>query len=257
MNFKRAEELKRNSEPAPFQVEVIGDRNSVLVDRRAVIEKNVVLHAGCSVRGHTVICSGAVVDLGTVIEDSRIGGFAEIGVHNTIRKAEIGARVKIPYDAQLADIKVGDDTNIARGVTVSNFDGLRKRQTKIGNGCFIGTDVNLNGGLILGDEVRVYPKLFVASRQPIPDHAWIKACNCRNREKAPYHVEGKPYHIVPNSSFKIPSHWLWTVTRKPVDPERMRKRLRNFVKSNQGVSSENLANHIEGHWANFESDLYV
>jgi len=143
---------------------------------------------------------GEMVTVGqysVVEEDSVVGHEAQIGFCVILRRAVIGMKTKVPYLTELADIETGDDTNMAAGMKVSNFNGLDKKKTFVGNRCFIGTGVNLNGGVRTGNEVRIEPELFVASKKPIEDHTWLVKCTHGNHYFDP----------ILNGSFKIPEHW--------------------------------------------------
>lgn len=179
------------------------DPTSVWIDRRTKIGREVFFAPNVQIRGACVINSNVTIDSYTVIDgDSIIDNAVEIGVRNTIRRAVIGYGTRIPYDAKLIDFECGVDNNIAHGVTVSNFGGLRKRKVVMGNGCFVGTDVNLVAPLTIGNEVRIFHRTRVITSHPIPDHTWI-------REE----VSGE--HVVSaekmNRSFKIPGHFRWIV----------------------------------------------
>jgi bifunctional N-acetylglucosamine-1-phosphate-uridyltransferase/glucosamine-1-phosphate-acetyltransferase GlmU-like protein len=223
------------------------DPTTVWIDTRTEIGDGSVILPGVSIRGTCTIETEVSIDSGSVIEDSYIEHGAQIGIGNIFRRARIGARTKVPYKAQLADIEIGPDTNMANRITVSNFDGLRKNKTRIGAGCFIGTDVNINGGVKIGDEVRIYPKLFITTKY-ISNHAWVKDCRCENK----FHR----YHIEPNRSFKIPEHWRWVVTRKPVDPNRMHDLLRELGEEFRG-KSEDLVNFWEKEGQKLERPFYL
>lgn len=183
------------------------DPQTVWIDQRAIISEGVFFFPFSQVRGVSKIGKNVVIDHGSLIDWSLIGNDVEIGTGNILRRACVGARCKIPYDAELIDIVIGEETNIARGVTVSNFNGIEKQKTIIGARCFIGTDVNIVPEIELGDEVRVYPKLLVASKTPIPSHAWVLP-KCENGRHG--------ITIRENSSFKIPGHWRWVWTREPM-----------------------------------------
>ena len=223
------------------------DPTAVWIDKRTMIESDSVLFPNTSIRGVCSIGARVSIDCNSVIEDSFIEDGVEIGIGNIIRRTRIGARTKVPYNAELVNTEVGPDTNIARNVTVSNFDGLRKNKTRIGAGCLIGTDVNINGGVETGDEVRIYPKLFVTTRW-IPDHAWVRDCRCKGRPHS--------YDIEPNRSFKIPGHWRWVFTRKSVDPIRMRDALRELGREFQGKTDE-LVTFWETEGSKLETPFYL
>lgn len=192
----------------PYDVNVSClDPQTTWIDQRAIISEGAYFFPFSQVRGASRIGKNVVVDHGSLIDWSLIDDNVEIGTGNIIRRACIGARCKIPYDAELIDIVIGEETNIARGVTISNFDGLEKQKTIIGARCFIGTDVNIVPEIEIGDEVRIYPKLLVASKTPIPSHACVFP-KCENGRHG--------IMIRENSSFKIPCHWRWVWTREPM-----------------------------------------
>lgn len=198
------------------------DPQTVWIDKRAIISEGVSFFPFSSVRGVSRIGKNVVIDQGSVIDWSYIGEGVEIGIGNILRRALVGERCKIPYDAELVDIVIGEETNIARGVTISNFDGLEKQKTIIGARCFIGTDVNIMPGIEIGDEARIYPKLLVASKTSIPPHAWILP-KCEN---------GRHGIIIrENSSFKIPGHWRWIWTREPMPNTEKMHVLLSFIGS--------------------------
>jgi len=185
------------------------DPASVWIDRMANVSPEAVLIGNVEIRGERSVVGPKVVIEHSVIDDSQLDSGVEVGPFNIIRRCSIGPRTKIPYQSELADVVLGSDNNVARNATFSNFDGIQKRLTTIGNGCFIGTDVNINGGTVVGNEVRIWPKLFIASAQPIKSHSWLIPCV-------------NDFEELPNSSFKIPGHWVWLWTCEPMpDPEAM------------------------------------
>lgn len=183
------------------------DPQTVWIDKRATIGEGVYFFPFSHVRGASRIGKNVIIDHGSIIDCSTIGDNTEIGIGNIIRRAMIGVCCKIPYNAELIDITIGEETNIARGVTISNFNGIEKQKTIIGARCFIGTDVNIVPEIEIGDEVRIYPKFLVQSKTPIPPHAWVLP-KCENGRQG--------IAIRENSSFKIPGHWRWIWTREPM-----------------------------------------
>ena len=49
------------------------------------------------------------------------------------------------------DVEIGKGTNIGCGTITCNYDGKEKHKTKIGNNCFIGSNVNLVAPVIIAD----------------------------------------------------------------------------------------------------------
>lgn len=220
-HYEVAERMKNEREDCDPKVWCL-DPQTVWIDKRAIISEGVYFFPFSSVRGVSWIGKNVVVDQGSVIDWSYIGNNVEIGIGNIFRRTHVGERCKIPYNAELIDIVIGEETNIARGVTISNFDGIEKQKTIIGARCFIGTDVNIVPEIEIGDEVRIYPKLLVASKTLIPSHAWILP-KCENGRHG--------ITIRENSSFKIPGHWRWIWTREPMPNTEKMRALLSFIGS--------------------------
>lgn len=189
------------------------DPASVWIDRRAQVSPEAVLIGNVEIRGEKSIIGPRVVIEHSVIDNSQLDSGVEVGPFNIIRRCSIGSRTKIPYQSEIADAMIGADNNIARDATFSNFDGVEKRATVMGDGCFVGTSVNINGGMEIRHEVRISPNLFIASPEPIKSHSWVVPCK---------HQGEHYFDELPNRSFKIPPHWVWLWTCEPMpDPEAM------------------------------------
>lgn len=80
-----------------------------------------------------------------LLQGARVGNFVEL------KKTRLGAFAKASHLTYLGDATVGDDTNIGAGVITCNYDGVRKNETKIGDGAFIGSDTMLVAPVTVGD----------------------------------------------------------------------------------------------------------
>src|SRR3989344_1888684 len=104
---------------------------------------------GSVIKSHSVIESsniGQKVSIGPfarlrpecVIEDkARIGNFVEI------KKSRIGRGTKANHLSYIGDAIIGKDVNIGAGTITCNYDGIKKHQTIIEDGAFIGSDTQL------------------------------------------------------------------------------------------------------------------
>ena len=102
------------------------------------------------------------------IIDSKIGEHSEVGPYAHFRgKTEVGAHCRIgnfvefkktlfgndskcAHLTYLGDALVGEKVNIGCGVVTVNYDGKNKHQTIIGDGAFIGSNVNLIAPIEVG-----------------------------------------------------------------------------------------------------------
>jgi bifunctional UDP-N-acetylglucosamine pyrophosphorylase/glucosamine-1-phosphate N-acetyltransferase len=158
----------------------------VFIDDTVRIEPDAELGQGVVLRGNSAVCSGARIDVGSVVTDSEIGAGAwlkpysivsesqvgadaqlgpfahlrpgsriERGAHvgNFVetKKATLGEGAKANHLAYLGDVDVGAHSNIGAGTIVCNYDGFAKWRSTIGQGAFIGSDSQIVSPVTIGD----------------------------------------------------------------------------------------------------------
>ena len=172
-----------------FQNVRILDPSRVFISEEAQIEEGVVIYPNNYIYGKTVMRAGAVLQPDNILEDAYIGAGAEliksvvrgarvgdrctvgpfanlragatleadcrVGDFVEIKNAHIGAGTKISHLAYVGDADVGAGCNIGCGVVFCNYDGKNKHRAVVGDGCFIGSNVNLIAPVTLGDNVFV------------------------------------------------------------------------------------------------------
>src|SRR3989304_1664172 len=128
-----------------------GDTN---IGERCIIEEgckiiNSSVGDGSVIKSHSVIESSQVgqnVSIGpfarlrpeSVIEDTaKVGNFVEI------KKSRLGRGTKANHLSYIGDAIIGKDVNIGAGTITCNYDGIKKHQTIIEDGAFIGSDTQL------------------------------------------------------------------------------------------------------------------
>ena len=159
--------------------------DGVLVSPDAVVGVDTVILPGTELRGrchigrncrlgpNTVITDSVVGD-GCVINQSQvtrsvvheqvtIGPFSQLRPHSElcdrvkvgdfveIKNSYIGARTSVAHLTYIGDSDVGADVNFGCGTVTSNYDGVDKHRTIIGNGAFIGCNTNLIAPVVIGD----------------------------------------------------------------------------------------------------------
>jgi acetyltransferase-like isoleucine patch superfamily enzyme len=75
--------------------------------------------------------------------DSDVGAEAKVGNFVELKKTKLGAGAKAPHLSYLGDALIGKGANVGAGTITCNYDGEKKHQTIIGDGAFIGSDVQL------------------------------------------------------------------------------------------------------------------
>ncbi len=111
--------------------------------------KNVTLGKNVEIKANTVIEDAEISDkcvIGpfarirpetSLAEGTKVGNFVEI------KKSKIGRGSKLSHLSYIGDAIIGDEVNIGAGTITCNYDGVRKHQTIIEDGAFIGSDSQL------------------------------------------------------------------------------------------------------------------
>ena len=96
-------------------------------------------------------------------EDARIGNFVET------KNTRVGKGAKAQHLAYLGDADIGAGSNVGAGVITCNYDGEAKHPTKIGEGAFIGSDVQLVAPVTVG--AGAYVGAGTTVTEDVPDGA--------------------------------------------------------------------------------------
>jgi bifunctional UDP-N-acetylglucosamine pyrophosphorylase/glucosamine-1-phosphate N-acetyltransferase len=115
----------------------IGDRVEILdhcVFSDSEIEDDATLGPFTHLRPHVVVRKGA-----------KVGNFVEV------KKTELGEGSKANHLSYLGDAKIGKGVNIGAGTITCNYDGMRKAETIVQDGVFIGSDTQLVAPVTVGE----------------------------------------------------------------------------------------------------------
>ena len=150
------------------------------------IGQDVTIYPGATIEGNTIIGNRSVIypnsrivnsQIGSdvnikdscVIEESRIGDGSEVGPFAHLRpgtileknvrignyvelkKAFMGEGSKANHLTYLGDAEIGSDVNIGAGTITCNYDGKKKHRTTIGDGVFVGSDVQFVAPVKIGE----------------------------------------------------------------------------------------------------------
>ncbi len=165
----------------PARVDIRGKLvcgKDVFIDINAVFEGDVELGDGTKIESNNLIRdarlgAGTIVHSNCHIEGAVTGANCEIGPFARLRPgAELADNVKVGNFVEIKKSTVGDgskvnhltyigDTDIGKGVKVGagtitcNYDGANKYRTKIGDGAFIGSGVNLVAPVEIGKDATI------------------------------------------------------------------------------------------------------
>jgi len=153
----------------PARVDIRGELTcgrDVFIDVNAVFEGDVTLGNGVRIEANNVIRDSALGD-GVVVHPNshiegavagpgcEIGPFArlrpgaeladavKVGNFVEIKKSIVAAGSKVNHLTYIGDSEIGVNVNVGAGTITCNYDGVNKHRTKIGDGAFIGSGVNL------------------------------------------------------------------------------------------------------------------
>ncbi|MBR5783446.1 MAG: hypothetical protein IKY33_04405 [Clostridia bacterium] len=118
----------------------------------------------CQISDGTTVGPFAYLRPGTVIgKNARIGDFVEI------KNSVIDDGTKVSHLTYVGDSDVGKGVNFGCGTVTSNYDGLKKHRTHIGDHVFIGCNTNLVAPVSVGDNAYIAAGSTVT--EDVPDGA--------------------------------------------------------------------------------------
>ena len=108
------------------------------------IDNSVILDS--SVGSNTSVGPFAYIRPGSTIgEACKVGDFVEV------KNASMGNGSKSAHLTYIGDADIGENVNLGCGVVFVNYDGKDKHRSTVGDGCFIGCNVNLVSPVDVGD----------------------------------------------------------------------------------------------------------
>lgn len=138
--------------------------DDVKIGRDTVIHPNTTIKSGVVIGENCEIGPNAYIREGCIIEDNaKVGSFVEL------KKVKVGEGSKVPHLSYLGDCEVGKNTNIGCGTITCNYDGAEKHKTRIGEDCFIGSNVNLVAPVNIGNNVVIGAGSTIT--EDVPDNA--------------------------------------------------------------------------------------
>jgi bifunctional UDP-N-acetylglucosamine pyrophosphorylase/glucosamine-1-phosphate N-acetyltransferase len=150
----------------------------VTIDVNVIIEGQVSLGTGVIIGPNVHIKNAHIADhvtikANSVIEDSHVGAYCEIGPFARLRpgtqlaeqakvgnfvetkQADIGRGSKINHLSYVGDAVIGQGVNIGAGTITCNYDGANKHQTQIADDVFVGSNSALVAPLTIGKQATV------------------------------------------------------------------------------------------------------
>lgn len=134
----------------------IEDINTTYIYEDVEIGMDTVIHPNTTIKSGVVIGEDCNIGPNAYIrEGCKLADKVKVGSFVEIKKAIIADGSKVPHLSYMGDCEIGTKCNIGCGTITCNYDGKNKHKTKIGDNCFIGSNVNLVAPVTLGDHVLV------------------------------------------------------------------------------------------------------
>jgi bifunctional UDP-N-acetylglucosamine pyrophosphorylase/glucosamine-1-phosphate N-acetyltransferase len=122
--------------------------NSVIMGNRVTIDQSTVLNSrmgnDCTVGPYAYLRPENVL-----ADKVKVGDFVEL------KKSQVGTGSKIPHLSYIGDSFVGAGVNIGAGTITCNYDGVKKYNTRIEDGAFIGSNSNLVAPVVVGKDALI------------------------------------------------------------------------------------------------------
>ncbi len=166
------------------------DPEQTYVDAGVQVGADTVIWPGCVLRGQTVIGCGCELENNVRITDCRIADRVHVKAGSVLEGADVGDEVsvgpmahlrpgsvlhphvkignfvetkkivmgegsKASHLTYLGDAEIGKEVNIGCGTITCNYDGKHKHKTVIGDGVFVGSDVQLVAPVTVGANVLI------------------------------------------------------------------------------------------------------
>jgi bifunctional UDP-N-acetylglucosamine pyrophosphorylase/glucosamine-1-phosphate N-acetyltransferase len=176
----------------PSRVDIRGTLHcgkDVFIDINAVFEGDVELGDGTTIESNnlirasklgagTMVHSNCHIEGATTGSDCEIGPFArlrpgaeladkvKIGNFVEIKKSTVADGSKVNHLTYIGDAEIGAGVNVGAGTITCNYDGANKHKTKIGDGAFIGSGVQLVAPVEVGSGATIGAGSTITRKAP-------------------------------------------------------------------------------------------
>lgn len=204
------------------------DPSTAYIDADVEIGNDTVIEGNVVIKGHTNIGSDCLVTSGSRIVDSTLGNHvtvtsstlqeatmhdntdigpnshlrpqaeimkgAHIGNFVEIKKAQIGENTKVGHLTYIGDATLGKDINVGCGVIFSNYDGVKKFHSYVGDHSFVGAGATIINPINIADhafvaadstitkDVKRYEMAIARGRQVNKEDYWHKLPLSKDKE---------------------------------------------------------------------------
>lgn len=159
-------QIYEGAQVLPFS-RIVGDCEIHGIVEGSYIEDSVIGKGGICSYSHVVgskIGENSLVGPFARLRNAVIGSGCRIGDFVEVKASSIGNGTKSAHLTYIGDADIGKGTNVGCGTVFCNYDGKNKHRTVVGDGCFIGANVNLVAPLEISDNAFVAAGTTVTER---------------------------------------------------------------------------------------------
>jgi len=114
------------------------------------IADGVEIRAFCDIEDATIGHGASIGPFARIRGGAELGPDVHLGNFVEVKKSRIGAGTKAGHLSYLGDAEIGSKVNIGAGTITSNYDGVNKSRTVIGDDAFIGSHNSLVAPVTIG-----------------------------------------------------------------------------------------------------------
>ena len=127
---------------------VMIESNNLLRD--TTLGARTVLHSNCHLEGATTGNNCEIGPFARLRPGAELANNVKVGNFVEIKKSTVADGSKVNHLTYIGDTEIGTKVNVGAGTITCNYDGANKYKTKIGDGAFIGSGVELVAPVEIG-----------------------------------------------------------------------------------------------------------
>ena len=113
------------------------------------------VHSNCHIEGATTGSNCEIGPFARMRPGAELANNVKVGNFVEIKKSTVGDGSKVNHLSYIGDSQVGTGVNVGAGTITCNYDGAKKHKTTIGDGAFIGSNVNLVAPVEIGEGANI------------------------------------------------------------------------------------------------------
>ncbi len=129
------------------------ESNNLLRDSKLGV--GTIVHSNCHIEGATTGTNCEIGPFARLRPGAELADNVKVGNFVEIKKSTVADGSKVNHLTYIGDTDIGKGVNVGAGTITCNYDGVNKHRTKIGDGAFIGSGVNLVAPVEIGKDATI------------------------------------------------------------------------------------------------------